>query len=390
MYYDYYLYYVSYLGALYNGYPLVVRITAVMVLALLTIVLFGIARLLYIGYRISRSEKQRKKIRAHFDERLVFVMTAKNNYDVDEIRELLHYDVTRSKKWKADVLTDIVLTVKNESVKNGNLNELNYRNCLEALRLMGFWEKRMRTPVLPKRREALQVVGDINNGVNSGILSKSMFHKDKDLRKTARDLYASQESYNPFRFMEENFDEAFTQLDKLRLHATLVKRSQEIKLPNLLRWINNSRHVNYIQFIIQEIGFFKQLEACPALLEMLSTQENRDIRAQIILTLGELQYNEGVKELVARFPLESAAVREAIVKAMARLRSDQVIPFLTDTYSFSDDDDLKIAIARSIKAHGKEGEILLLRLQEEAILQSRDKEKILLNQVFAERFVISA
>ncbi|MGJ1408399.1 HEAT repeat domain-containing protein [Sphingobacterium thalpophilum] len=390
MYYDYYLYYVSYLGALYNGYPLVVRITAVMVLALLTIVLFGIARLLYIGYRISRSEKQRKKIRAHFDERLVFVMTAKNNYDVDEIRELLHYDVTRSKKWKADVLTDIVLTVKNESVKNGNLNELNYRNCLEALRLMGFWEKRMRTPVLPKRREALQVVGDINNGVNSGILSKSMFHKDKDLRKTARDLYASQESYNPFRFMEENFDEAFTQLDKLRLHATLVKRSQEIKLPNLLRWINNSRHVNYIQFIIQEIGFFKQLEACPALLEMLSTQENRDIRAQIILTLGELQYNEGVKELVARFPLESAAVREAIVKAMARLRSDQVIPFLTDTYSYSDDDDLKIAIARSIKAHGKEGEILLLRLQEEAILQSRDKEKILLNQVFAERFVISA
>lgn len=123
---------------------------------------------------------------------------------------------------------------------------------------------------------------------------------------------------------------------------------------------------------------------------MLSTQENRDIRAQIILTLGELQYNEGVKELVARFPLESAAVREAIVKAMARLRSDQVIPFLTDTYSYSDDDDLKIAIARSIKAHGKEGEILLLRLQEEAILQSRDKEKILLNQVFAERFVISA
>src|SRR5690606_7370359 len=122
-----------------------------------------------------------------------------------------------------------------------------------------------------------------------------------------------------------------------------------------------SRHVNYIQFIIQEIGFFKQLEACPALLEMLSTQENRHIRAQIILTLGELQYNEGVKELVARFPLESAAVREAIVKAMARLRSDQVIPFLTDTYSFSDDDDLKIAIARSIKAHGKEGEILLLR-----------------------------
>ncbi|MGE8427065.1 MAG: HEAT repeat domain-containing protein [Sphingobacterium sp.] len=389
MYYDYYLYYLSYMGALYNGYPLVVRITAAMVLGLLGLVLFGIVRLLYIGYRINRTEKQRRKIREHFDEKLAFVMTAKNNYDVDEIRELLHYDVSRSKKWRTDALTDIVLHVKNESFKSGRLNELNYKNCLEALRLMGFWEKRMRTPGLSKRREALQVVGEFNIGVNSGILSKSMFHKDKDLRKTARDLYASQENYNPFRFMEENFDEAFTQLDKLRLHATLLKRSREIKLPNLLRWINNSRNVNYIQFIIQEIEFFEQKEACPALLEMLETQENRDIRAQIALTLGNLGYNDGISELVNRFSLESSIVREAIVKAMGKLKSKKVIPFLTDTYCFSDDDHLKMLIARSIKAQGKEGEILLLHLQEEAILQSREKEKLLLNQVFAERLVIS-
>lgn len=389
MYYDYYLYYVSYLGALYNGYPLVVRVTAVLVLCLLTVVLFGIIRLLYIGYRINRSEKQRKKIREHFEERLAFVMTAKNNYDIEEIKELLHYDVSKSKKWKTDVLTDIVLIVKNESIKKGNLNELNYRNCLEALRLMGFWEKRMRTSGLSKRRTALQVMSDMDNGVNSGILSKSMFHKDKDLRKTARDLYASQENYNPFRFMEENFDEAFTQLDKLRLHATLVKRSQEIKLPNLFRWINNSRNVNYIQFIIQEIGFFKQKESCSSLLGMAGSQENRGIRAQIILTLGDLEYNEGIPELISRFSLESSSVREAIVKAMGKLKSNKVLPFLTDTYCFSEDDNLKMLIARSIKAQGKEGEILLLHLQEEAILQSREKEKTLLSQVFAERLVVS-
>ncbi|MDR2283582.1 MAG: hypothetical protein LBE37_10250, partial [Sphingobacterium sp.] len=37
MYYDYYLYYLSYLSSLYNGYPLIIRITVVMVMALAAI-----------------------------------------------------------------------------------------------------------------------------------------------------------------------------------------------------------------------------------------------------------------------------------------------------------------------------------------------------------------
>ncbi|KKO89234.1 hypothetical protein AAW12_24300 [Sphingobacterium sp. Ag1] len=390
MYYDYYLYYVSYLGALYNGYPLVIRMTVVLVMVLFAVILFGIVRLLFIGYKINKVERQRKKTREHFEERLAFVLKSEKNYEIGEIQELLRYDVAKSRKWKTDVLTDLVLSVKNESAKSGNLNEMNYKYCLEALRLMGFWEKRMRTPSLSKRREALQVVGEIDNGVNSGILSKSMFHKDKDLRKTARNLYASQDSYTPFRFMEENFDVAFTQLDKLRLHATLVKKSKEVPLPNLLRWVNNSKNVQYIKFIIQEIGFFNQKDACPTLITMLDVQENRDIRSQIILTLGDLGYQECISTLIGRFYLESTSVRESIIKTMGKLKGEQALNFLTDAYCLTEDENLKMLVARSIRSQGKEGDLLLLHLQEEAVLQSREKERLLLSQIFSEKLFITA
>lgn len=389
MYYDYYLYYLSYFSSLYNGYPLIVRITVIMVMALVAITLFGLARLLFVGYKINRRDKRKRAIKAHFEDKLTFVMKSKTNYDLEEVKELLQYDVKKTKYWKSDILTDIVLTVKNTVYKEGILNEINYKNCLEALRLMGFWEKRIRSSGLEKRREALQIVGQMDNGVNTGILSKSTFHKNKYLRKTARDLHTSQDSYNPFRFMEENFDEAFTQLDKLRLHSTLIKRSREGKLPNLLRWINNSKNPSYIIFILREVAFFKQQEAGQTLLFMLDKQENRDVRAQIILTLGDLAYIPSIAPLQDRFPLESTVVREAIIVTMGKMKESEVLVFLIDVYEATEDANLKLVIARAIKNFDQDGDRTLRQLQQKAQSKEKSREGTLLEQVISEKIILS-
>lgn len=384
MHYDYYLYYLSYFSSLYNGYPLVVRITAVMVMLLLIIVFFGLARLFFIGYKINKREKRIKETRDHFEDKLTFVMRSKSNYDLDEVRELLHVDDKKMKKWKSDLLTDIVLSVRDTANKDGELNEINYKNCIEALRLMGFWEKRIRTAGLGKRREALQIVGQIDNGVNTGILSKSTFHKNKNLRKTARYVHTSQDDYDPFRFMEENFDETFTQLDKLRLHSTLVRRSRERVLPNLLRWINNSKNPNYIIFILREISFFKQTEAAPTLVSMLDKENNRDIRAQIVHTLGDLGYQPCIAVLQERFPLENVVVREAIINALGKLKEPESLKFLLLTYETSDDASIKLATARAMKNYEKEGNQTLRYLQQVAKDKEKEREEILLEQVLSE------
>lgn len=383
MYSDYYLYYLSYLNSLYNGYPLIVRVTVVIVMLLAFITAFGLIRLLVIGYKINKRVKREADLKEQFEEKLSFLLGNQVNYDVEEIGSLLDYDQKKEKKWKSEILTDLILSIRDELNKNGKLNQINYRNCLSSLRLMPFWEKRVKTAGLSKRKMALQTMGSLDVGINTGTLSKSIFHKNSYLRKAARNIYADQDSYNPFRFMEENFDESFTKLDKIRLHATLVKRFQEGKLPNLLRWVNNSKNSSYIAFIIQEIGFFKQLDAAPSLLDMLEKQENREVRIQIILTLGELGYHECVADLSHRYTLESTAVREAISKTMGRLQGEETLQFLVDAYKNTDDDNFKLSIVRAIRKHGDEGKARLNVLKE----QVREEEQVIIKQVFAENVI---
>lgn len=385
MYIDYYLYYFTYLSSLYSGYPLIIRITVVLVMVLACITLLGIVRLLFIGYKINKKDKRIEKLKEEFEGKLNFTMSNEINYDVEEIRNLLEYKEKKKKSWHAELLTDLVLEVRNELKKESRLNQINYRNCLEVLGLTLFWDKKVRTSGLSKRRTAMQTMGALDAGVNTGALSKSVFHKNSYLRKTARNIYSDHDSYNPFRFMEENFDESFTQLDKIRLHATLVKRSNEGKLPNLMRWVKNSKNSNYLAFVIQEIGFFKQYEAAPSLLEMLDSHENRDVRIQIVLTLGELGYHECVSDLVARFPLESTPVRTAIIKTFGKIKGTQTLEMLFDAYHSTDDDNFKISIVRAMKAHGEVGEQSLLKLKQKA----RKEEELIINQVFAENIIIT-
>lgn len=390
MYYDYYLYYLSYFSSVYYGYPLIIRVTAVMVMILITLTIVGLIRLLILGYFINRREKRQKIVKNHFEDKLRFVMSNKVTYGIDEIRALFEYDVNKTKKWKLDMLTEIVLSVKNSVYKEGQLNEVNYRNCIEALRLMGYWEKRVRSSSnLGGKRKAIQVIGQMDNGVNTGILSKSTFHKNKHLRKTARDLYTGQDDYNPFKFMEDNFDESFTELDKLRLHSTLVKRSKEGKLPNLLKWVNNSKNPKYLVFLLKEISFFNQRETGPMLLSMFEKQENREVKAQIVSTLGDLQYYEAIPLLKDRFHVEPNVVRDAIISAMGKMRRIEVLDFLIEAYADTEDSELQILIARSIKKFDNDGERVLKQLRSDANVHDKVKEGILLEQVISEKTILS-
>lgn len=384
MYYDYYLYYLSYLSSLYNGYPLIVRITVLMVMLFSLIALLGICRLLFTGYKLNKAARRKASIEKDYRDKLTFIMSNDTNYDVEELEELLEFDPKKNKIWKLDLFTDLILQVRDTLETKQQLNIINYKNSLEALKIMPFWEKRLRTSEVMVRKNALQTVGLLNNGLNTGLISKSVFHKNKHLRKAARSVHTDLDAYNPFRFMEENFDESFTQLDKIRLHATLVKRYHEGKLPNLLRWVNNSKNSNYISFIIQEVGFFGQHEASSMLLDMLDKQEHRDVRMQIIQTLGVLGYAPSVSNLTQRYALESTPIREVTIKSLGLLKGEESLRFLLDTYADTYDDNLKIAIARSIRKHGKLGEQSLHQLQQ----QAKEQEQVIIRQVFAEPLIV--
>lgn len=390
MFYENYVYYLSYLSSLYLGYPLIVRMTIVMITLLTVITFFGLFRLFFFGFKIFRSNRKRGRVDSKYADKLSFVLSNTLNYDIDELRALLLTEKNETKKYNQELVTDLLLNIKIDLLRAGSLNTINYKNCLGALGLLNFWEKRMRTVALDKRRHVLQVIGEIDHGVNNGVLSKSTYHKDILLRKTARDLYANQDSFNPFQFMEDNFDESFTSLDKIKLHATLLKKSNEGTLPNLLRWINNSKKTDYVVFLFYEIGFFKQYEASPVLIDHLNKQESNLVRTQIIHTLGELNYVEGINALIQRFELENNSVREAIITVLGKLKSKQSFEFLVHTYRSTEDLNLKLRVAKSIICYDSDGESILKLFKEEATTKYRASENVVLDQVFSERNVMYA
>src|SRR5690606_29604987 len=179
------------------GYPLIIRVTVIVVAILAFITVFGVIRLLFIGYKINKRDKRRRDVEEQFESKLAFVMSNEVNYDIEEIKNLLKYDQKKEKKWKSEILTDLVLSIRDDLNKGEKLNHLNYRNCLENLRLMPYWEKRVKIAGLSKRKEALQIIGSLDVGINTGTLSKSVFHKNSYLRKTARNVYTDQDTYNP-------------------------------------------------------------------------------------------------------------------------------------------------------------------------------------------------
>ncbi|MFD2598254.1 HEAT repeat domain-containing protein [Sphingobacterium corticis] len=382
---DYYMYYMSYLYSMYNGYPFVFRMTLVMVIFLSALVIFGIIRLLRIGYRIYRYEKRYERMETRYKEKFHYIITQEKTYSVAAVQQLLDFTANKSENWQREIITDVLIAVREQIKDDDSLNFTNYRHCLEVFGLAQFWEKRIKAGDSIKRKVALQKMASLDAGLNVGLLSKSIYHSDKHLRKAARSIYTDQEDYHPFRFMEENFDESFDQLDKVRLHASLVKRSKEGGLPNLLRWITTSKNNKYIAFIIREIGFFNQQECAPNLVRLLDVHENRKVRAQIVYTLGTLGYDAAVPTLMVRYVLESNRVRQAIIETLGIIKSDNSLQFLLESYENTEDNYFKITIVRAIKQYGEEGKQALNRLSAEGGVE----EETIINQVFAENSLLT-
>ncbi len=382
---DYYLYNLSYLISLFNGYPVIIRITAVMVALFAFISIWGLFRLIVEGCRLDSHERRKYKVSQRYSEKLAFILSNDNDYSVEEVNSLLLSKREKVKSWEYEQLTDLIVSTKQYLEKQGGYNQNNFRNSLECFGLMRFWEQKVRKSGRWLRKVALVKMASLNNGLHDGLLAKSFFHKDKQLRKTAKNIHLDQDNYHPFRFMEENFDESFDQLDKLRLHVTLVKRSKTGKLPNLLYWINNSNNIHYVSFVIREIGFFKQMETAASLVELLDGNEFKTIRIQIIQTLCELGYTAIIPNLMRRYELESSSICRAIIEAFGKLQSTDSFQFLVDRYSATADNGLKLYIVRALMKYGEQGVEKLKKIRRQ---ESEDK-RMILDQVFAENLMYS-
>ncbi|TXD50309.1 HEAT repeat domain-containing protein [Polaribacter sp. IC063] len=106
-------------------------------------------------------------------------------------------------------------------------------------------------------------------------------------------------SNDPYRFFDE-FDKSLSKWDEIELMQYLKLQKNRGNLEGLGKWINYSKNDSLVVFLIKMVGFFKQKGIDDILIEKLE-DDNELVRAQAILTLGELNIAIIETELIERY-----------------------------------------------------------------------------------------
>jgi len=376
----YYLqYYFFYLENTFTGYPMIIRWTSFLVGVLVFIFLLSVVRFLAINWYQGKLEKKKNKIDGQSVDIIKGLIFDAEKIRQDKIENQLagFARLIRSKKDKL-VFTDLLISYLQEGRQMGLVvNSENFRSVLSFFGIPGFWEKEMMSNSSNRRREAIRKIDDLGNGCAGSLILRSAHHKNNGLRKQARAASLKYDNNDPFQFLDDSFDLDFNALDKVLIHHFLVSRSEIGSLPLLTRWVLGSKNDLYKAFLIEEIGFFKQVDACPILADLLASADHTQVQCALIETLGALKYEYIQSFLINNYPLMSKSVQSSSIRAITCFGTENGLNFLASVFNKTFDSDLKIQLAYSIKDFGEKGQLKL----DEISARSTEFDKRIVDQV---------
>lgn len=337
-------------------FPLIIQITIVLTFA------FIIATFLFviIIYRIRRKHNrlQKKlsktvpKIRSLFEDVLFTDMeiSEKETYNkFKDIVRVVNYDAL-------DIAVDIMVDFKNENKKSDK-----YPFLIKTLNIIEHLENKFESSSHREKMDAFQesYVLDIDK-LDSQVLNHA-YSKNSRIRSEARNSNLALSSNDPYRFFDE-FDVSLTKWDEIKLMEYLKLQRSKGNLEDLGKWINYSKNASLVVFLIKMVGFFKQKGLEEILLEKLE-DSNENVRAEAILTLGQLNINNTEQNLIDRYYTEPEICEIAIIKTIKKFNTGKSLNFLEEIFKETNNTDKKKLIAEVLLNYGYEGKIAFQNLK---------------------------
>lgn len=337
-------------------FPLIIQITIVLTFA------FIIATFLFviIIYRIRRKHNrlQKKlsktvpKIRSLFEDVLFTDMeiSEKETYNkFKDIVRVVNYDAL-------DIAVDIMVDFKNENKKSDK-----YPFLIKTLNIIEHLENKFESSSHREKMYAFQesYVLDIDK-LDSQVLNHA-YSKNSRIRSEARISNLALSSNDPYRFFDE-FDVSLTKWDEIKLMEYLKLQKSKGNLEGLGKWINYSKNASLVVFLIKMVGFFKQKGLEEILLEKLD-DSNENVRAEAILTLGQLNINNTEQNLIDRYYTEPEICEIAIIKTIKKFNTGKSLNFLEEIFKETNNTDKKKLIAEVLLNYGYEGKIAFQNLK---------------------------
>jgi hypothetical protein len=338
-------------------FPLIIQITIVLTLVFTVATLALMITIYTIRRRHTRLQKTLKNSVPEIIKLFDDILFTDKDYNEQEIFSKYEEIVDEVNRESIDIGIGVLVDYKND-----NRESEKYPLIINAIGIVDHLERKFDSRSNSEKIDAFQeaFVLDLNK-FDSKVL-RYAYSKNKLIRSEARNSHLALSSNDPYRFFDE-FDTSLSKWDEIELMQYLELQKVRGNLEGLGKWINYSKNDSLVVFLIKMVGFFQQKGINDILKEKLEDDSGL-VRAQAILTLGELNVTEIEQELIERYYTEPENCQVAIVKTVRRFNSGKSLNFLEEIFKETNNTDSKKIIAEAILNYSYEGKIAFQNLKE--------------------------
>lgn len=340
-----------------NTFPLIIQITIVLTLVFTAATLALMITIYIIRRRHTRLQRTLENSVPEIIKLFDDILFSDKNYNEQEIFSKYEKIVFEVNRESTDIAIGVLVDYKNDNKESDK-----YPQIINAIGIVDHLERKFDSRSNSEKIDAFQeaFVLDLNK-FDSKVL-RYAYSKNKLIRREARNSHLALCSIDPYRFFDE-FDTSLSKWDEIELMQYLELQRVRGNLEGLGKWINYSKNDSLIVFLIKMVGFFQQKGINDILKEKLEDDSGL-VRAQAILTLGELNVTEIEQELIERYYTEPENCQVAIVKTVRRFNSGKSLNFLEEIFKETNNTDSKKIIAEAILNYSYEGKIAFQNLKE--------------------------
>lgn len=337
-------------------FPLIIQITIVLTMAFIVATLALMITIYTIRRRHNRLQKTLENSVPEIVKLFANILFIDKKYSEQEIFTKFEEIVDEVNRESLDIAVGILVDFKNE-----NKESEKYPLIINALGITEHLERKFDSRSNSEKIDAFQeaFVLDLNK-FDSKVL-RYAYSKNKMIRSEARNSYLALSTNDPYRFFDE-FDRDLSQWDEIELMQYLELQKERGNLEGLGKWINYSKNESLVIFLIKMVGYFQQKGINEILIEKL-VNDNVLVRAEAILTLGQLNISETEQELIDRYFTEPEICQVAIVKTIRKFNSGKSLNFLQEIFNETNNTDTKKIIAEAILNYSYEGKIAFQNLK---------------------------
>lgn len=359
---EYYFYWIYYK---FIGYPFIIRICSIAVIFCVILYLFLMIHIIYGIFKRRKEKRKHKKAFDKYYKEMKAISLDDTPISEEEIAQRMKYDTKkRPKPNELRIVTQLLTELK--SAHEDEINELNYQTIQTVFQITRFLERELQFGRKRAKIQALKLIQSINGYASEAVLVRFLYHREMELRNSARYTYMWLSQGNPFRFFDEDIGMKLRQWDMMELHAILEHRkSVGYNTPSFIKWVNTSAEENVKIFFINEIRLYNETDSAPILAKQLNAR-SAEIRGEAIKTLGKLKYKEIEPKLIEMYHVQPEEVKRNIILAIADLKTNKALGFLHNAYGDADNWATKRVILKALYEYSAMGRKTFEQLERKA------------------------